>query len=399
MAVLFKLSGPVAANVRVGKADTQRTRRALRRLGILSASSEGMSPVADGAMLDGIKSFQKKTKLVADGVMQPGGPTERMIGAHLFEKENGRSAAADYRVGGTVGAGAANRSSDVRATKLALSLAGVIGADDVAPKMADRTFSGAIELFQRAFNLKRDGKIIPGGATERRIAQVIRPELGKGGAGQSLLELASGAKSANEGSVGQDEPLSVEGNKPILLGASSSVPGEKTKISGVKGTTPKSGGAEIDRLESKFRSWIGKAEKFAAKFAAANLEYFLSNKGGTRWIPAKKIRSFSLVRKAEQENIQRFDNDWLVRLNKTKKGQESLAYRRILQLKDGESVLIKRRNASNEKAMDGDPVWDRKITTSNLLSLFSEENRDLFLAAERATFSQRVNSVRPAGDT
>ena len=69
MVALFELSGPVAANVRIGKDDTQRTKRALRRLGVLPAAPGGESAVTDSAMLDGIKRFQKKTMLVAGSEM------------------------------------------------------------------------------------------------------------------------------------------------------------------------------------------------------------------------------------------------------------------------------------------------------------------------------------------
>lgn len=179
MAVSFKLSGPVAANVRVAKDDTLRTRWALQRLGFLAPRSEGESLVANGEMLDGIKLFQKKSKLIADGVLKPGGPTERMIRASLFEKDNGPpdERAPAFQIGAVVGTGATNRPADVHATKRALSLAGIIGKDEVKSRMADRTFNGAIEMFQRVFNFKRDGKITRGGETEQTLARVVRPDL------------------------------------------------------------------------------------------------------------------------------------------------------------------------------------------------------------------------------
>lgn len=182
----FKLSGPVGANVRIKKDDTLQTKRALLRLGFLEPSSEGVTPVADDAMIAAIKSFQKENKITKDGAMKPGGPTERLIQAALFEEAKGGNAkdSPAFRIGDAVGTGGANSSEDVLKAKRALSLAGIIPAEDVNGKMADRTFGGAIEAFQRDFNLKRDGKITPGGETERALARVIRPAMGKGGAGR-----------------------------------------------------------------------------------------------------------------------------------------------------------------------------------------------------------------------
>lgn len=175
----FKLSGPVGANVRIKKDDTLQTKRALLQLGFLKPSSEGVTPVADDAMIAAIKSFQKENGVAKDGAMKPGGATERLIQAALFEGAEGANAkdSPAFRIGGAVGTGGANRPEDVLKAKRALSLADIIPAEEVNGKMADRTFGGAIEAFQRDFNLKRDGKITPGGETERALGRVLRTEL------------------------------------------------------------------------------------------------------------------------------------------------------------------------------------------------------------------------------
>jgi hypothetical protein len=70
MATLFELSGPVAANVRVGKTDTQRTRRALQRLGVLPASSKGSRRTED--LYDGTPQQAARSLAAAlDGLIKP----------------------------------------------------------------------------------------------------------------------------------------------------------------------------------------------------------------------------------------------------------------------------------------------------------------------------------------
>ncbi len=192
MLASFRLSGPVGANVRVNRDDTVRTKQALQRLGFLTPPEEGLTAIADDAMIDGIVAFQKENGIAKDGAMKPDGPTEKLIRAALFEQESDSDdkGEAAFQIGSSVGEGAANRPADVLAAKRALALADVIAEEDVNSNMASRTFSGAIDSFQGAFNLKRDGKITPGGETERALARVVRPELDRRG-GRKFLQVAS----------------------------------------------------------------------------------------------------------------------------------------------------------------------------------------------------------------
>ncbi len=161
----FKLSGPVGASVRVNREDTVRTKQVLQRLGFLTPPEGGLTAIPDDAMIDGIAAFQEESGIAKDGAMKPGGPTEKLIRAALFEQENGsdHQGKSAFQVGSSVGEGAANRPADVLAAKHALALADEIAEEDVNTDMASRTFSGAIDSFQGAFNLRRDGKIMPGG--------------------------------------------------------------------------------------------------------------------------------------------------------------------------------------------------------------------------------------------
>lgn len=381
----FKLSGPVADNVRIKKDDTLQTKRALLRLGFLEPSSEGVTPVANDAMIAAIKSFQKENGIAKDGAMKPGGPTERLIQAALFEESEGGNAKdrPAFRIGNAVGTGGANRPEDVLTARRALSLVDIIPADEVNGKMADRTFDGAIEAFQRDFNLKRDGKITPGGETERALARVIRPALGKGGAGTSLLKNTPVSGPLEETVAVQDDSLQKGENKVGFLKINPTLPGHKEQPTDEEKKQLRSGGPKIDRLEEKFREFPSKARRFGAEFAAENMEFYLSGKGGIKWIPKSRIRSFWTVKESEAKNIQRFINDFLALedmkdIDEDKREGESYVFSKIRQLKDGESILIKRRNQPGEKALAGDPVWDRGVILSGWPTPTKLADSDLF---------------------
>ena len=172
----FRLAGPVGANTKVGRDDALRTKDALRRLGYYAPDSGIIDHIADGAMLDGLRAFQKDNGLAANGMAKPGDATERLLSATLFEADNRSSGnmASGFAVAAPVGTGGANHPADVATTKRALAVLDIIPPEEAETAMAERTFSGAIEAFQRLFNLHRDGKINPGGETERALARVVR---------------------------------------------------------------------------------------------------------------------------------------------------------------------------------------------------------------------------------
>jgi len=78
----FKLSGPIAGNANTLADDVINTKKALKSLGHFGGS---INPWPSGAMLDGLKTFQKSTGLAMDGIMKPGGPTERGLNQALHK--------------------------------------------------------------------------------------------------------------------------------------------------------------------------------------------------------------------------------------------------------------------------------------------------------------------------
>ncbi len=72
--------------------DTLKTKKALSDLGHYKIKSGlesfGITDFVDNEMFDGIKSFQKDNELKIDGIMHPGGPTERKINQSLMKKKH-----------------------------------------------------------------------------------------------------------------------------------------------------------------------------------------------------------------------------------------------------------------------------------------------------------------------
>ena len=77
------LRGVIDRAARVNENDTQQTKSALGELGYYKTPGYGMTSYPDEPMFDGIKKYQRDNKLRVDGVMKPGGETERTLGVHL----------------------------------------------------------------------------------------------------------------------------------------------------------------------------------------------------------------------------------------------------------------------------------------------------------------------------
>ena len=253
MLTQFRLSGPVGAQTRIRREDTLRTKRALSRLGFLAQRSNSVSPIANTEMIEGLRAFQRKNGLVEAGAMAPGGPSERLIRAALAERESGSAGndTASFRVSASVGAASRNRPNDIRATKRALSRAGVIAESDADKEMAPATFTGAIESFQRSFNLKRDGQIAPGGETERMLSRAISAE-------ESIPNRRPGNLKAVTFNETPNDVLRDFGLDLDRLGAE------------------KKDNRDVDEIETKFRRMASYAREIGALFPAEMLDRFLS---------------------------------------------------------------------------------------------------------------------------
>lgn len=85
---MFKLKEAIGTNYRVDPNDLMNTKRALNQLGYYDVPPHrGIDDWTDDATFDGIRNFQRAKGLKVDGLMRPGGPTERAINEGLGEGE------------------------------------------------------------------------------------------------------------------------------------------------------------------------------------------------------------------------------------------------------------------------------------------------------------------------
>lgn len=177
----FAVSGLVGANRRVTPKDTLAVKRALQRLDLYEPPEWGVTETADIAMIDGLKSFQSENGLSVDGVMKPGGPTERLLKTALWETENGVSTKTpQLRLAANVGEKAPNRPEDVRTVKRALAAAGYKSGSGVSGDIADREFLGNNRLFKSDFNLGDGNRIKSNDTANAVLARISRPSQATG---------------------------------------------------------------------------------------------------------------------------------------------------------------------------------------------------------------------------
>lgn len=83
----FRLKKAISPNHVVDPDDTTRAKTALARLGFYRVPEWGITPFVDSPMMDSITAFQKANGLEVDGLMKPGGETERTID-HAIRSKN-----------------------------------------------------------------------------------------------------------------------------------------------------------------------------------------------------------------------------------------------------------------------------------------------------------------------
>jgi peptidoglycan hydrolase-like protein with peptidoglycan-binding domain len=128
------LSAPVGYGFDNQKQDIAAAKQKLRDLGFYAPRDTGMGDDFDAGFDAAIQDFQARAGLRVDGVMNPGGETERNIEAY----RTGEGFAplpqpVEMQVKGSVGAGGANAPEDVVAAKRALAASGRYGHDRTRP--------------------------------------------------------------------------------------------------------------------------------------------------------------------------------------------------------------------------------------------------------------------------
>ena len=77
----FKLKSPLGRDYNVDLDDTLRTKAALRGIGYYQPPKHGLNKFPDDLLFKGIERFQSDHGLRKDGVIKPGGETERTLRA------------------------------------------------------------------------------------------------------------------------------------------------------------------------------------------------------------------------------------------------------------------------------------------------------------------------------
>lgn len=75
----FRVKKTIGSSWNVDEDDVVKTKTALKKTGDYKAPDWGVTGYPDQDMFDGLKSFQKREGLQVDGVMKPGGPTEKRL--------------------------------------------------------------------------------------------------------------------------------------------------------------------------------------------------------------------------------------------------------------------------------------------------------------------------------
>lgn len=90
---LLKLKDEVSeSSCAVNPDDVLEVKGALNKFGLYKTPNYGMTKFVDSQMIDGIKKFQQDNGLKVDGVMKPGGETEKKMNS-LFDRTSYKDAA------------------------------------------------------------------------------------------------------------------------------------------------------------------------------------------------------------------------------------------------------------------------------------------------------------------
>lgn len=79
MAIKYKLKSPVRPDSNANLDDVLIIKKALVSAGHYKAPKHGLTPFPDAELFRGIQEFQRTSGLSVDGIVKPGGETERQL--------------------------------------------------------------------------------------------------------------------------------------------------------------------------------------------------------------------------------------------------------------------------------------------------------------------------------
>ncbi len=153
--------------------DAFSVKQALWRTGDYTPPFGQINGLPEKELITGIRAFQNRNGLRADGEMKPGGPTERLLRASIGQSD--RDAADAVRrngLTGSVGAEGRNDPADKKTLKTMLTLTGQFDPDS-PPEDEDFYLAAAIRNLQSEYGLPRTSTLTPGDETEKVLRQAL----------------------------------------------------------------------------------------------------------------------------------------------------------------------------------------------------------------------------------
>lgn len=165
------LSAPVGNRQTSMPNDLIQTRRNFSRLGRYDGDTE--LSVLDRGLDSTIRTFQRDKGLKQDGIMNPGGETERALNRDLEHMMRPSEERQPYfvfpiRLSASVGNSKANQSEDVKQVQRSLGRLGLASESKLYEPsgILDKETVDSMQLFQKSNDLRVDGFMNPGGETE-----------------------------------------------------------------------------------------------------------------------------------------------------------------------------------------------------------------------------------------
>jgi len=212
---LLKLKSPMGRSYNVDFGDVTKTKKALNDLNYYDIPDHGLTQYPDTPLFSAIEGFQSDKGLKVDGLMKPEGPTESTLNDELAKQAKSESAVTksvktkpavltsilgtpqtstlealarkqeakkpDQKnmvgIQDSVGMSLQNKTADVISTQKALRWAGQLPETKTLDGRVNDTLLGTIGNFQKAYGLKQDHQMFPGGETEQTLNRVIREKL------------------------------------------------------------------------------------------------------------------------------------------------------------------------------------------------------------------------------
>lgn len=149
---------------------------AFAQIGRLKEPRDGFHGFMDGDFEQTIRKFQRDRQLLDDGMMRPGGETERNVRRDmgLLPKEP-PFALTELDLKRPVGSGGENRTDDLRGVSKALGRLGLFAFDktDEPPALISGELDAGIRKFQQKIGARDNGIVEPGDETARALRTAV----------------------------------------------------------------------------------------------------------------------------------------------------------------------------------------------------------------------------------